>query len=83
VKDYIVEVVFATREPELRGMKDLSSLIEYGASPRASIALALAAHHNPRVARVVAINPYDYGRWGGIRRSSSLAKVLFTAMLWP
>ena len=31
----------------------------------------------------MAINPYDYGRWGGIRRSSSLAKVLFTAMLWP
>jgi len=43
VKDYIVEVVFATREPERRGMKELSSLIEYGASPRASIALALAA----------------------------------------
>jgi MoxR-like ATPase len=43
VKDYIVEVVFATREPSQRGMKDLASLIEYGASPRASIALALAA----------------------------------------
>jgi MoxR-like ATPase len=43
VKDYIVEVVFATREPERRGMKELSTLIEYGASPRASIALALAA----------------------------------------
>ena len=43
VKDYIVEVVFATREPSQRGMKDLQSLIEYGASPRASIALALAA----------------------------------------
>ena len=43
VKDYIVDVVFATREPGLKGMKDLSSLIEYGASPRASIALALAA----------------------------------------
>jgi MoxR-like ATPase len=43
VKDYIVEVVFASREPAQRGMKDLASLIEYGASPRASIALALAA----------------------------------------
>jgi pimeloyl-ACP methyl ester carboxylesterase len=32
---------------------------------------------------VVAINPYDYGRWGGIRRSSPLATVLFTAMLLP
>jgi len=43
VKDYIVEVVFASREPERRGMKELASLIEYGASPRASIALALSA----------------------------------------
>ncbi len=43
VKDYIVDVVFATREPGQKGMKELSSLIEYGASPRASIALALAA----------------------------------------
>jgi pimeloyl-ACP methyl ester carboxylesterase len=31
----------------------------------------------------MAVNPYDYGRWGGIRRSSGLANVLFTAMLWP
>ncbi len=43
VKDYIVDVVFATREPERRGMKDLAGLLDYGASPRASIALALAA----------------------------------------
>jgi MoxR-like ATPase len=43
VKDYIVDVVFATRNPDQKGMKDLKSLIEYGASPRASIALALAA----------------------------------------
>lgn len=43
VKDYIIEVVFATREPEQKGMKDLAGLIEHGASPRASIALALAA----------------------------------------
>jgi MoxR-like ATPase len=43
VKDYIVDVVFATRDPSQKGMKELQSLIEYGASPRASIALALAA----------------------------------------
>jgi len=43
VKDYIVDVVFATREPSQKGLRDLGSLIEYGASPRASIALALAA----------------------------------------
>ncbi|WP_394837624.1 MoxR family ATPase [Pendulispora rubella] len=43
VKDYIVEVVFATREPARHGLKDLAPLIEFGASPRASIALNLAA----------------------------------------
>src|SRR3982750_954487 len=43
VKDYIVVVVFATREPQKKGMKELAPLIEYGASPRASIALNLAA----------------------------------------
>jgi MoxR-like ATPase len=43
VKDYIVDVVFATREPQQRGLKEMAPLIEHGASPRASIALALAA----------------------------------------
>ncbi len=43
IKDYIVEVVFATREPAARGMRDLVGLIDYGASPRASIGLAMAA----------------------------------------
>jgi len=43
VKDYIVEVVFATREPQKHNLKDLAPLIEFGASPRASIALNLAA----------------------------------------
>ncbi len=43
VKDYIVDVVFATREPQKHGLKDLAPLIEFGASPRASIALNNAA----------------------------------------
>ena len=43
VKNYIVDVVFASRDPAQRGMKDLAGLIDYGASPRASIALALAS----------------------------------------
>jgi MoxR-like ATPase len=43
VKDYIVEVVFATREPQKHGLKELAPLIEFGASPRASIALNMAA----------------------------------------
>jgi MoxR-like ATPase len=43
VKDYIVDVVFATRDPAKHGMKDLAPLVEFGASPRASIALNMAA----------------------------------------
>ena len=43
VKDYIVSIVFATREPEKAGLKSLQSLLKYGASPRATIALNMAA----------------------------------------
>jgi len=43
IKQYIVDVVFATREPATYGMKDLAGMIAYGASPRASIFLSLAA----------------------------------------
>jgi MoxR-like ATPase len=43
VKEYIVDVVFATREPAKHGLKDLAPLVEFGASPRATIALNLAA----------------------------------------
>ncbi len=43
VKSYIVDVVFATREPKQKGLGELAGLVELGASPRASIALAHAA----------------------------------------
>ena len=43
VKEYIVSLVLATREPAASGLKDLVGLIEYGASPRATIYLNLAA----------------------------------------
>jgi MoxR-like ATPase len=43
VKEYMVNVVFATREPAQSGMKELAGYIEYGASPRATIYLNLAA----------------------------------------
>jgi MoxR-like ATPase len=43
VEDYIVDLVFASREPERYGMPRLERLIEYGASPRATIYLARAA----------------------------------------
>jgi MoxR-like ATPase len=43
VKDYILSLVFATREPLKYGLKDLPDFIQYGASPRATIALTQAA----------------------------------------
>ncbi len=43
LRDYIVNLVYATREPESYRLADLRPLIEYGASPRASIFLAQAA----------------------------------------
>ncbi|MCA9431316.1 MAG: MoxR family ATPase, partial [Candidatus Omnitrophica bacterium] len=42
VKGYIVDVVFATRNPELYGL-NLKEFLSYGASPRATINLTLAA----------------------------------------
>jgi MoxR-like ATPase len=43
IVDYIVDIVHATREPADAGLKDLVPLIEFGASPRATIALAQAS----------------------------------------
>jgi pimeloyl-ACP methyl ester carboxylesterase len=62
---------------------DLKDIVLVGESIGASIALGLAARQNPRIRHIVALNPYDYGRWGGIRRSSALANLLFTAILVP
>ena len=43
IQKYIVSLVFATREPEYYGLKDIKSFITYGASPRATIFLSRAA----------------------------------------
>ena len=43
IEDYIVEIVHATRDPQAHGLADLVPLIEYGASPRASIYLAICS----------------------------------------
>ena len=43
IERYIVDIVYATRTPDEYGLKGLKDLISYGASPRASISLALAA----------------------------------------
>ena len=43
IKDYIVDIVFATREPKKYGLEGLENMIQFGASPRATIALTLAS----------------------------------------
>lgn len=47
------------------------------------IPLVLAAKHNPRVKKVVSINPYDYGKGLGIRRGNFVAAILFTLAKIP
>ena len=43
IEKYIVDIVFATRQPEAYGLDNLKPMIQFGGSPRASINLALAA----------------------------------------
>jgi len=43
MQKYIIDLVFATREPEAAGLKDMKGLIAYGASPRATLSLTMAA----------------------------------------
>jgi len=43
IERYIVDIVYATRTPDEYGLKGVKNLISYGASPRASISLSLAA----------------------------------------
>jgi pimeloyl-ACP methyl ester carboxylesterase len=74
---------FADSVEQLLDVWEVRDVTLVGESIGASIALELGARRNPRVARVVALNPYDYGRGGGIRRSSGLANIVFTMMRWP
>jgi MoxR-like ATPase len=59
IKDYIVSLVMATREPAEYGMDELKGLIEYGASPRATIYLAAAARANAFIRRRAYATPED------------------------
>jgi len=64
VKEYIIEIVFATREPAKHGLKDLAPLIEFGASPRASIALNLAARAHAFLRHRGYVTPEDVKAMG-------------------
>jgi len=55
---------------------DIKQASLVGISIGATIALVLAARENPRVSRVIAVNPYDYWSSGGIRRSSLAARLV-------
>lgn len=59
IKEYLIDIVFATREPQKYGMPDLQRLIEYGASPRASIYLHKAARAHAFLRRRGYVTPED------------------------
>ncbi len=58
IKQYILDIVFATREPSVHGV-DLNDLIAYGASPRASIHLIAAARAHAFLQRRAYVTPED------------------------
>jgi MoxR-like ATPase len=58
IKDYIVDIVFATREPEKYGIK-MANFISYGASPRATIYLAIAAKAHAFIQQRGYVTPQD------------------------
>jgi pimeloyl-ACP methyl ester carboxylesterase len=62
---------------------DLEHVTLCGVSLGASIALIMAGRRNPRVARVIAINPYDYAKGRGMARSSLLGRLIVTTSEIP
>lgn len=59
IEKYIVDIVFATRYPEENGLPNLKNIISFGASPRASINLALAARAYAFIKRRGYVIPED------------------------
>jgi len=59
IENYIVDIVFATRKPKDFGLDDLSELIAFGASPRASINLSMAARAHAFLRRRGFVTPED------------------------
>jgi pimeloyl-ACP methyl ester carboxylesterase len=58
---------------------DLKDVTLSGVSIGASISLLVAARRNPRVTRIIPINPYDYYQGKGLARSSQLGRFIVTA----
>ena len=59
IEQYIADIVFATRYPDKYGMSEVKDYIEFGASPRASINLALAARAYAFIKRRGYVIPED------------------------
>jgi len=59
VEQYIIDPIFASRHPEEHGLADLVPLIDYGASPRASINLNLAARAHAFLRHRAYVTPDD------------------------
>jgi len=59
IENYIVDIVFATRKPKEYGLEELAELIAYGASPRASIYLSMAARAHAFLRRRGYVTPED------------------------
>jgi len=59
IERYILDIVFATRDPKKYKLEKLAPLISYGASPRASISLALASKAHAFIKRRGYVIPED------------------------
>ena len=59
IEQYIIDIVFATRNPEKYGLEKIKNMITYGASPRASINLAAAAKAYSFIKRKGYVIPED------------------------
>jgi len=59
IEKYILDIVFATREPQKYNLDELSGLIQYGASPRATIYMTLAAKAFAFIQRRGYVTPQD------------------------
>jgi len=59
IKEYVLNLVFATRNPGEYGIKEIENYIEYGASPRASIYLVRAAKANALLDQRGYVSPED------------------------
>ena len=62
---------------------DLVGVTVAGVSIGASISLILAARHNPRIIRVIPINPYDYHQGKGMARASLLGRLVVGLAIVP